>query len=104
MRNKMKIERYKVSEKEFRAQVMELVKLFSWKYYFTWNSIRSPKGFPDLVLVKDKRLIFAELKNQDAKLTESQQEWIDILSKLNNVEVYVWRPDDLVEISNILKS
>lgn len=90
-----------ISEKVFRHQVIDLSKLFGWKHYFTWTSIHSPKGFPDLVLVRE-RVIFAELKTEKGKITPNQQEWIDALRKANQ-EVYLWRPSDFDEIARILQ-
>lgn len=55
-------------------------------------------GWPDLTLVRDGRLVFAELKREDKWLEPEQEEWYIELSavslKGNTVEVYVWRPSD----------
>jgi len=50
-------------------------------------------GFPDLVLVRGPRLIFAELKSHSGKVRPDQQWWLDRL-ETTPAEVYVWRPDD----------
>jgi hypothetical protein len=91
----------KISERDFRHQVIDLCKLLGWKHYFTWTSIHSPKGFPDLVLVRE-RVIFAELKTEKGKVTPNQQEWLDALKQANQ-EVYLWRPSDFDEIAGILQ-
>jgi len=90
-----------ISEKVFRHQVIELCKLFGWKHYFTWTSIHSPKGFPDLVMVRE-RILFAELKTRKGKVTPNQQEWLDALKEAKQ-EVYLWRPADFDEIAIILQ-
>lgn len=90
-----------ISEKYFRKQVLQLCKMFGWSYYFTWNSIRSPRGFPDLVLARE-RVIFVELKSEKGKLTELQEDWQAILKKAK-VEVYIWKPNQLEEIAVILR-
>lgn len=90
-----------LSEKDFRHQVIDLCKLLGWKHYFTWTSIHSPKGFPDLVLARE-RIIFAELKTEKGKVTPNQQEWLDALKQANQ-EVYLWRPSDFDKIVEILK-
>jgi len=91
-----------ITEKEFRQQVIDLAKILGYKTHFTWTSIHSPKGFPDLVLRKPPHLIFAELKRESGKLTPSQEEWQEDL-KACNQEVYVWRPSDFEKIAEILK-
>ena len=91
-----------ITEKALRELVRELCALFGWKFHFIWTSIHSPKGFPDLVLRKPPRLIFAELKREKAKLTPSQKDWQADL-KACGQEVYVWRPSQVDEIAAILR-
>ncbi|GAH34197.1 unnamed protein product [marine sediment metagenome] len=104
-----------ITEKQFEAQVKDLAKLFGWKYYHTWQSIHSPAGFPDVVMVRPPRLIFAELKSEEGKVSLGQQEWLEILKQcqklilLNHTqtlmlpEVYLWRPSQIEEIAGILR-
>jgi hypothetical protein len=93
-----------VTEGDLREQIRDLCKIFSWKFYFTWTSIHSPRGIPDLILCKPPRLIFAELKTEKGKVSPHQQEWIDLLSECGgNVECYVWRPSDIEEIARLLQ-
>ncbi len=100
----------RITEKQFEHQVKGLAKLFQWKYYHTWRSIHSPAGFPDCVLVRPPRLIFAELKSMKGVVSPEQQVWITILSECRfsevnpiGIEVYLWRPADFEKIADILK-
>jgi VRR-NUC domain len=77
------------------------------------------KGWPDLILVRgrDRRLIFAELKADDGKLTDDQRFVLGTLQQLEaaqvptdaaavvlpRIEVAVWRPRDLERIAEILR-
>jgi len=79
-----------------------------WKYYHAPDNKpingRIQKvipGFPDLVLVKENRLIFAELKKEVGRTTPEQDSWLAAL-KATGVEVYVWRPSQLPEVVQIL--
>lgn len=90
------------SEKSFAAQVDHLAKLMGWRIGKTWLSVKSPAGFPDRVFVRPPRLIFAELKRENGKLSLAQEEWIADLHHVPGVETYVWRPADWSEIANIL--
>jgi len=90
------------TETQLREQVRGLCKVFGWKFHFTWLAIHSPKGFPDLVLRRPPRLIFAELKTEKGKLTPSQEEWQADL-KACGQEVYIWRPSDFEKIAEILR-
>lgn len=92
-----------ITETQFRQQVIDLAKVFGFKTYFTWTSIHSPKGFPDLVLRKPPRIIFAELKTDKGIVTPAQQEWHDDLIACGQ-EAYIWRPSDFEKIVEALKS
>jgi hypothetical protein len=88
-------------ERDFQAQVVELAKLRGWKVAWTWNSLHSPKGWPDLVLCRGHRLLHAELKTERGKLTAPQAEWLMALASLPG-EVYVWRPSHWKQIERVL--
>lgn len=82
-----------MTEKQLQAQIMQLCKLYQWRAYHTFLSVRSEPGFPDLVLVRD-RLIFREIKTDVGKLTTPQKNWIDAL-KWAGADVGIWRECDL---------
>jgi len=89
-----------MTEKEFLQQVRDLAKLCGWLTYHTYDSRRSPEGFPDLVLVRGNQIVFAELKSEKGSVRPEQRMWLDALEKVCNVEVYLWRPhnwDEIVE-------
>lgn len=92
------------TERDLREWIRDLCKLFGWKMQFTWTSIHSPKGFPDLFLAnaEQRRIIFAELKSEKGKLTPEQREWLDILYACGQ-ETYLWRPGDIEGIADIMR-
>ena len=94
-----------ITEKQFESQVKGLARVFGWLYYHTWRSIHSPAGFPDCVLVRGSRLIFAELKSEKGKVSPAQQEWLDALGNVGDkdVQVYLWRPSDWDKIEEVLR-
>jgi len=59
-------------------------------------------GFPDLCLVREQRIIFAELKSAKGKVSDEQFIWLENLGK-TKAEVYIWRPVDREEIEEILR-
>lgn len=91
-----------VTEKHFRQVVKEWAEQRGWEVYFTWNSIHSPAGFPDLVLVRPPRIVFAELKRQNGKATPRQDFWLDLLRHVPCTETYLWRPLDEALILAVL--
>lgn len=92
-----------MSEKQFREQVIDLARWLGWRLYFTWQSIHSPAGFPDLVLVRRGRLIFVELKSEKGRLTPEQALWLKELKQIPGIEVYTWRPGDFNEVARVLR-
>jgi hypothetical protein len=100
-----------VREDEFMSSVVDLAHVFRWMVHHgrpAWTEkgwrtpIQGEPGFPDLVLVRWPRVIFAELKSKQGKMSDAQAEWIAELKKCPAVEIYLWRPDDWEEIKNIL--
>jgi hypothetical protein len=101
------------SEKSFQKRVISLAKLHGWRVaHFrpaqnARGDWRTPvaadgKGFPDLVMVRDGDLIFAELKAKIGRLSTEQQEWLNQLNKTHGVTVCVWRPSDWELIVELL--
>jgi hypothetical protein len=74
-----------------------------WLCYHVWNSRHSPAGFPDEVMVRPPRLVFAELKIPPDKPTVAQDVWLNTLAQLPGSEVFVWEPDEFEEIIEVLK-
>lgn len=108
----------KVSEADFQVTVIKLAQYLGWKVaHFRGVRVlranggiryQTPvqgdgKGFPDLVLVRRNRLIFAELKSDTGKLSPEQRQWLEAL-KATGAEVYVWRMSDWDDIQALLTS
>jgi len=101
-----------LSERDFMAQVTQLAAIRHWHWVhirpgMTRDSWRTPvsgplgKGFPDLLLVRGERILFAELKRDGAKPTPEQVEVLGILS--GAAETAVWSPLDWTEIEQVLR-
>lgn len=101
-----------ISEESFLKQIIDLAHLYGWKVAHFRSAMKKNgsymtpvqadgMGFPDLVLVRD-RVIFAELKSEKGKLSNTQEEWFITLGTANQ-EAYCWRPGDWDKIVEILK-
>lgn len=82
------------SERTFQAAVVRLATACGCRCYHTHDSRRSAAGFPDLVLVRDGVLTFAELKTDTGRVTSEQSEWLESLRAVPGVAVRLWRPND----------
>ena len=90
------------TEKQFQATVVAYAELHGWLVYHPYDSRRSAQGFPDLTMVRDGRLIFAELKRTEKdKPTDAQKRWLRELG--DACPAYVWRPADWPEIERVLR-
>lgn len=99
------------SEAQFQEAVVEYLKLNGWLVYHTHDSRHSAEGFPDITAVRDRELVFAELKKRGGRPTEAQQRWLRRLAEVGHLEhamnvepvrAYLWTPDDWPEIEAVM--
>jgi hypothetical protein len=83
---------YQPNHKQFMADIVDMCASFQLRAYFTWNSRKSPSGFPDLVIV-GSRLIYRELKVPPDTLSPAQCAWRDDLVDAGE-DWDVWEPCD----------
>lgn len=102
-----------VTEQAFLHRVIDLAKITGWRVaHFrpamtargAWvTRMDGHTGFPDLVLLRPGRLIFAELKRSRKGNTTSPEQliWLSQLAAVPGIEVYLWTPeawDDIVKL------
>lgn len=101
-----------MNEEQLTTRILEAAITYGWlvthfRPAWTGKGWRTPlqghKGFPDLVLVKGERVIFAELKSLTGKLSRDQAIWLDRL-RTAGAEVYVWDERDWPFILALLQS
>jgi len=92
-----------ILEKEFQNQLRTYARLKGWLYYHPYDSRKSDPGFPDTVLARDDRTIFAELKKVGGRLSSYQRLWTNTLKENPALEVYIWYPSDWDKIEEILE-
>ena len=103
MRDAADIVASQMTEADHLEQVKAVALTCGWRLYHTFDSRRSAAGFPDLVLVRPPRVIFAELKRQNGRVTIPQHMWFHDLDECPGVEVYIWKPSDWNEIVEVLR-
>ena len=101
-----------VTEREFQKAVIEAARVLGWRVaHFraarTSRGWRTPveadgAGFPDLCMVRDDRVVFAELKAETGKLRGEQAAWLADLGAAGQ-SVHVWRPSDWDVIEEALR-
>lgn len=97
----------KPTEKQFQKTVVQYARLMGWRVVHVPKTTLHRKGkkvhltavsydgagFPDLLLVRGNRIVFAELKVPPNTTTPEQDAWIASLRAAGQV-VYVWYPTD----------
>lgn len=107
------------SEAEFQRQVTAMANLLGWRVasfravavkrangqvYHETPVGADGRGWPDLVLVhRDGRIIFAELKSDGGKLRPEQKVWLEWLGR-TPAAACVWRPADIDTIEAVLRT
>lgn len=118
-----------ISETAFKDLIIEFARLRGWLIHHDrpaqnhkgkWAShIQGDPGFPDLVLARRGRVIFAELKTEKGNLGEHQERWMDELTEpvwdeacadhnhscphVESLLVRVWRPSDWDVVQEVLR-
>ena len=94
-----------MKEADLQKAVIEHAKLLGWRiaHFSTSRAIRDGAfytaqrgnpGFPDLVLLRPPRMIFAELKTQRGRVDFDQATWLNGIELVPGCEQFVWRPAD----------
>jgi hypothetical protein len=106
-----------ISEADLQTAVIDTARVFGWrvahfrpartKHGWVTPVAADGKGFPDLVLVNDTRLLFVELKSDKGKPSREQEQWLEGLNQVaavcDQVGVHLWTPADWpARITNVL--
>ena len=81
------------NEKHFQGSIVSAARQLGWRAYHTYDSRRSAPGFPDLVLVRGRRIVYAELKSERGVMSAAQYQWLRDLVCAGQ-DVFLWRPSD----------
>lgn len=99
-------------EKDWQKQVIDLARILKWrvahfrpamtKHGWVTPVAADGKGFPDLLLTRDDRLVVAELKSDTGKLAVDQTIWLAAFEAAG-AETYIWRPTDADTVLHTLR-
>ena len=101
------------TEQQFLGMVLQLAKLHRWRSIHVRpgrtaaGGWRTPVqgdgvGFVDCLLLRDSRLIAAELKSSRGTTTPEQDAWLKSFREVG-AEVFIWKFSDWKEIEATLK-
>ncbi len=109
-----------MTETAFATEILKWAKTYKWRTFHVRNSgfggqtyVQGDKGWPDLFMVRGKRVVIAELKvgkpgTLKGDPTPEQEAWLAAFRAIEwgnaYVEVYVWRPEQWSEILVVLSA
>jgi hypothetical protein len=102
-----------MSESDLLRGVLDIAKLYNWRSLHLrpartthgWRTAVAGDGvgFPDLLLVRGRSLVAAELKAERGRLTAEQDAWLYDLAAAG-VDIHIWRPRDYPDhIAEVLR-
>ena len=95
-----------ITERELQANIVAFAEMCGWLVYHTYDSRRSNRGFPDLLMVRSFVFVAIEVKTEKGKVSEHQEAWLAALSALPGAAfVGVVRPSDWFagELDSVLR-
>lgn len=101
----------RLTEADFQSMIVARAEALGWRVHHDRGDYRQciagDPGFPDLVMARDGRVVFAEVKAAKGRLSAHQRLWLTELGfdadpPDRMVEVYVWRPEHWPQIVEVL--
>lgn len=80
-----------MSETQLQQRILDYCRLRGLLVFHDNDSRRNNPGFPDLVIVGSRGVIFAELKAETGRLRPDQETWLLKLRQAG-AQAVVWRP------------
>jgi hypothetical protein len=90
------------TEAQFQQAVIDLARTLGWVPVHFRQMVGNPSGYPDLTIIRGERVILAELKRENGKVSQRQQEWIERMAAVGTT-IHVWRPSDWSTICEALQ-
>jgi Holliday junction resolvase len=90
-------------ERHLQAALEQHLRIRGWRYYHSYNSQRSVAGFPDVIALRDKRVLVAEIKTSRGRVSAPQREWLAAFEQAG-IPAYLWRfPEDWSQVGRLLR-
>lgn len=92
-----------MTEADFQSSIIEAAEQYGWYVMHVfplrteqgWRTATTSKGWPDLTMVSDGRMLCLEVKSAKGRASTEQEEWIARLDEVPGVTAAVVWPKDL---------
>lgn len=92
-----------VTEADFQQRILDWCGYRRLKFFHDNDSRRNKAGFPDLVIVGPRGVLFRELKTDTGRVSPEQSDWLADLTRAG-ADADVWRPADWARIQRELEA
>ena len=90
--------KYMISENEIKRQVKDYLNIKGYFHFHILQGIGAFKGIPDIIAIKNGRVLFLEIKRPGGKQSEHQRQF-QIFIEGHGGEYYIVKNlDDLIKI------
>ncbi len=105
-----------MKEKDFQRWIIDVARTLRWKVWHVpapmqhvpdgrgFVGSKDAAGLADLIMVRGRYLIFAEVKGTGGKLSDKQREFLASVNEMvcENVVTFAWWPGDEAQIEGVL--
>lgn len=93
-----------MTERELMQAASDLARSRGWLVFHAFDSRRSEPGLPDLLCVRDGRLLAIECKSAKGRVTKAQRAWLHALDAVRDATAIILRPGDTYdELADLLR-
>ena len=89
------VARVKVTETDIRRQIQDYLRIRGWFVFYILQGLGAYKGIPDLIAVKNGRVLFIELKTARGRQSDYQKQFQADLEAAGGEYVLCRGVDDL---------
>ena len=90
-----------IKEAAYQRMVVDLLTMYRFRVFHTYDSRRSAPGFPDVIATDGQRLFVWEFKTERGQVSPDQEAWIVALRPFAT-DARVVRPSDWDELVAII--
>ena len=97
-KNKAKLKLYKIklTETDIKRMLKDYLDIKGWFNFHLMAGMGSYKGAPDMIAIKDGRVLFIEAKRQNGKQSEYQKDFQKVIELSGGEYVLAKSIDDLI--------
>ena len=90
--------KFKISENDIKKQAKDYLSLKGYFHFYLLAGMGAYKGIPDIIAIKNNRVLFLEIKRPGGKLSEYQRQFQADINGQGGEYYVIKSLDDLIKI------